>query len=68
MNDVWVLETPESHVLLVHTTGKAKVGLVRNPQVAEHISLETRRKVMENFVWRLQECVRMQGSHLEHVL
>ncbi len=32
------------------------------------ISRETRQKVMENFVWRLQECVRMQGGHLEHIL
>jgi hypothetical protein len=32
------------------------------------ISRETRQKVMRNFVWRLQECVRMQGGHLEHVL
>jgi Helix-turn-helix domain (DUF4817) len=32
------------------------------------ISRETRQKVMSNFVWRLQECVRMNGGHLEHVL
>lgn len=32
------------------------------------ISRETRQKVMSNFVWRLQECVRMKGGHLEHVL
>ncbi len=37
-------------------------------QEIRDISGETRRRVMENFVWRLQECVRMHGGHLEHVL
>ncbi len=32
------------------------------------ISRETRQKVVGNFVWRLQECVRTQGGHLEHIL
>ncbi len=40
MSDVWILETPESHVLLVYLTGKAKVRLIRNPQIAEHVIVE----------------------------
>ena len=34
----------------------------------QKISRKTQQKVMSNFVWRLQECVRMNGGHLEHVL
>jgi hypothetical protein len=37
-------------------------------QEIREISHEKRQKVMRNFVWRLQECVRMQGGHLEHIL
>jgi hypothetical protein len=32
------------------------------------ISRETLHRVANNFVWRLQECVRVHGGHLEHVL
>jgi Helix-turn-helix domain (DUF4817) len=37
-------------------------------QEIREISKETRLRVLQNFVWRLEECVRMQGGHLEHIL
>jgi hypothetical protein len=37
-------------------------------QEIRQIPRETRQKVLNNFVWRLQECVRVQGGHLEHIL
>ena len=40
VSDVWVLQATESHVLLINHTRKTKVGLIRNPHIAEHVFVE----------------------------